>query len=352
MPAPAFYDRLMAAHAQRTAIARVAEAIRSGSEGKFSHLVRLKHGEGRPLFIVHGLFGEVLELKSLADRLATERAVYGIQAQGLDPWLEPHANLAEMAGAYVAAIREAQPSGPYALAGYSFGGIVAYEMARRLRAGGKQVELLALLDTVLWERFLPPADKLAYLFELASLAFRRARVMPTKDVAPYLARKVRQFGHRVLLRLGVRDDFVPIDNLEGPMAERRRRMRRIGADAFRDFRPARYDGRLSLFHIRGPRFDGCDPIPIWRRAVRNIELFPIEGEHGHIMENPHVSTLATQLSRCLAALERGEVESVGRAHGVQLRPQSSSSATGAAGWRSLVRPRPGVTLSGVGRGPA
>jgi acetoacetyl-CoA synthetase len=280
----------------------VAETIRSGGEGKFSHLVRLKHGQGRPLFIVHGIFGEVLELKELAGRLATQRTVYGIQAQGLDPWLEPHASVAEMAAAYVAAIREAQPSGPYALAGYSFGGLVAYEMARRLRAGGEQVELLALLDTVLWERFLPPADNLAYHLEMASLAVRRARVLPAKDVAPFLAGKLWQFGHRMLLRLGVRDDFVTIDDLEGPMAERWRRMRRIGAHAFRAFRPARYDGRLSLFHIRGPRFDGCDPIPIWRRAVRSIELFPIDGEHGHIMEKPYVSTLATQLSRCLAAL--------------------------------------------------
>jgi acetoacetyl-CoA synthetase len=210
-----------------------------------------------------------------------------------------------MAAAYVAAIREAQPSGPYALAGYSFGGLVAYEMARRLRAGGEQVELLALLDTVLWERFLPPVDNLAYHLEMASLAVRRARVLPAKDVAPFLAGKLRQFGHRMLLRLGVRDDFVTIDDLEGPMAERWRRMRRIGAHAFRAFRPARYDGRLSLFQIRGPRFDGCDPIPIWRRAVGSIELFPIDGAHGHIMEKPYVSTLATQLSRCLAALDSG-----------------------------------------------
>ena len=303
----------MAAHARRAAIARLAEAISSGSEGTFSHLVRLRHGVGRPLFIVHGIFGEVLQLKGLADRLATERAVYGIQAQGVDPWLEPHASLAEMADAYVAAVREAQPSGPYALAGYSFGGLVAFEMARRLRAAGERVELLALLETILWERFLPPADKLAYHFDLASRVVRRARALPAQEVAPHLARKLRQFGHRVLLRLGVRDDFVEIDNLEGPMAERRRRMRRIGADAFRGFRPGRYDGRLSLFHIRGPRSDGCDPVPIWRRAVGAIEVFQLDGEHDRIMDKPYVSTLATQLSDSLAALDRGQAASVGRA---------------------------------------
>ena len=324
----------MAAHARRTAIARLAEAINSGGGGKFSHLVQLRKGEGRPLFIVHGIFGEVLQLKGLADRLATERAVFGIQAQGVDPWLEPHASLAEMADAYVAAVREAQPHGPYALAGYSFGGLVAFEMARRLRSGGEQVELLALLDTVLWERFLPPADKLAHYLELASRAVRRSRALPVKVVGPSLAGKLRQYGHRMLLRLGVRDDFVAIENPKGPMAERRRRMRRIGAHAFRAFRPARYDGRLSLFNIRGPRYDGCDPIPIWRRAVRAIELFPIDGEHDRIMEKPYVSTLATQLSGCLAALERG------RDDGAQPRSQPSSAANGRrAGDRGLVHGR-------------
>jgi acetoacetyl-CoA synthetase len=209
-----------------------------------------------------------------------------------------------MVDAYVAVVREAQPSGPYALAGYSFGGLVAYEMARRLRARGEQVELLALLETILWERFLPPADKLAYYLELAGRAVRRTRALPARGVVPYLAGKLRQIGHRTLLTLGVRDDFVTIDGLEDAMAERRRQMRRIGAQAFRAFRPARYDGSLSLFHIRGPRYDGCDPVPIWRRAVRSIELFPIDGEHDRIMEKPYVLTLVTQLDRCLAAVER------------------------------------------------
>jgi thioesterase domain-containing protein len=77
----------------------------------------------------------------------------------------------------------------------------------------------------------------------------------------------------------------------------------IGAREFVSFRPGPYDGKLSVFRIRGPRFGACDPMPIWKRAVNAVELFEIEGDHGTIMEEPYVATLAVQFSRCLAAAQ-------------------------------------------------
>lgn len=124
-----------------------------------------------------------------------------------------------------------------------------------------------------------------------------------REVTPYLASKVLQIGHRLLLRLGLRDDFYRLDPSTGPMAKRRRHMFHIGFSEFRTFNPKPYDGTISLFTIKGPRFDGCDPLPIWRRAAKSVERFGIVGTHSTIMETPNVDTLAGQLDRCLAASE-------------------------------------------------
>ena len=60
-----------------------------------------------------------------------------------------------MARVYIEQMRTVQPSGPYALVGYSFGGLVAFEIAQQLIAAGEKIELLCLLDTYVNERYLP-----------------------------------------------------------------------------------------------------------------------------------------------------------------------------------------------------
>jgi thioesterase domain-containing protein len=72
-----------------------------------------------------------------------------LQASGLEPGEQPARSVEQMASDYIREIRQAQPSGPYHLAGWSFGGLIAYEIAARLQAMGEEVALLALLDTAL-----------------------------------------------------------------------------------------------------------------------------------------------------------------------------------------------------------
>src|SRR5439155_490607 len=72
---------------------------------------------------------------------------YALQAAGADPGTTPLRTVEELADSYLAALRKVQPHGPYALGGWSFGGFVAFEMARRLRASGEEVAQPVLLDT-------------------------------------------------------------------------------------------------------------------------------------------------------------------------------------------------------------
>ncbi len=84
---------------------------------------------------------------SLARRLGADQPFYGLQARGIDGREPPRARIEDMAADYVSAIRAVQPSGPYHIGGWSFGGIVAFEVAQQLRQTGEEVAHLALIDS-------------------------------------------------------------------------------------------------------------------------------------------------------------------------------------------------------------
>jgi len=129
----------------------------------YSHLVRLAPGENTeavPMFIVAGMFGNVLNLRHLAQILGEDRPVYGLQARGLIGADEPHERIEDAARDYIAEMRQVQPEGPYLIGGFSGGGITAYEIAQQLKASGDAVDALVLLDTPLPVRpDLKPIDK-------------------------------------------------------------------------------------------------------------------------------------------------------------------------------------------------
>ncbi|MGD0901138.1 MAG: amino acid adenylation domain-containing protein, partial [Thermoguttaceae bacterium] len=100
-------------------------------------------GAATPLFCFHGLGGHVAGFLPLAGRLTRERPVYGLQGQGLSAGQRPHDRIEAMAAFYLSEIREVQPHGPYLLAGWSMGGLIALEAANRLRAAGEEVALVA-----------------------------------------------------------------------------------------------------------------------------------------------------------------------------------------------------------------
>jgi hypothetical protein len=73
------------------------------------------------------------------------------------------------------------------------------------------------------------------------------------------------------------------------------------------YRPRRFAGRIAIFRTAHPRFDLCDPLPLWKRLTDGVDVFTIAGTHGTIMEKHHVSSVARQLSRYLAGAGGGRV---------------------------------------------
>ncbi|KND57366.1 Acetoacetyl-CoA synthetase [Candidatus Paraburkholderia schumanniana] len=135
-------------------IARLAAVIASEPrrEVRSIMLVMRRAGGGRPIFMTHSVTGSVMESLKLAHVLQCARPIFGFQVQGLEGEAEPLASVEAMAQSYVQRLRTLQPQGPYALVGYSFGVLVAYEMAQQLVAAGERIEMLCLMDTYVHEQ--------------------------------------------------------------------------------------------------------------------------------------------------------------------------------------------------------
>jgi amino acid adenylation domain-containing protein len=130
-------------------LAELAGALKRGDPGtRHQNLIPVRPtGTQPPLFMVHALGGGVDYMVDLAPFINADIPVYGLQAVGFAPGQEPLKTIEEMAELYVDCIRQVQPHGPYHVAGWSSGGTIAYEMARRLIKMGEQVGFVGLLDT-------------------------------------------------------------------------------------------------------------------------------------------------------------------------------------------------------------
>lgn len=110
-------------------------------------------GAKTPLFIVHGAGLNILSFKTLKDHLDPDQPIYGFQAKGLDGKEPLLTSVEEIASHYNKALLATQPKGPYMLAGYSSGGIIAYEMAKQLMDKGEKISSLVLLDTYAYAHY-------------------------------------------------------------------------------------------------------------------------------------------------------------------------------------------------------
>jgi thioesterase domain-containing protein/acyl carrier protein len=104
------------------------------------------HGSRQPFFCVHPAGGFSWSYSPLARYMPTDYPLYGLQSRGLDGTEQLHRSVRDMAADYIREMRSVQKSGPYHLLGWSFGGIVAQEMAVQLQAQGEQVAALIIMD--------------------------------------------------------------------------------------------------------------------------------------------------------------------------------------------------------------
>ncbi|MCY7294921.1 amino acid adenylation domain-containing protein [Alteromonas sp. a30] len=138
-------------------LARIQNAFGLSMKGKskvstelLRTLVPLKNtGDDSPLFLVHPISGTVHSYSWLASKMPQNQPVFGMQV--VPELLADEVTIEQLAKQYVEALKSVQNKGPYYLAGWSLGGIIALEMARLLKKSGESVGMLTLIDSFLFE---------------------------------------------------------------------------------------------------------------------------------------------------------------------------------------------------------
>ncbi|WP_284503035.1 acetoacetate--CoA ligase [Caballeronia sp. AZ10_KS36] len=283
-------------------IARLAGAIVSdqGTSAANSTLVQMRAGRGRPLFMVHSITGSVMECLTLAATLQSERPIYGLQAQGLDGDETPQRSVEDMARAYVLRMRGVQPTGPYALVGYSFGGLVALEIAQQLVKAGEQIEMLCLLDTYVHERCLPLSAWARYQVAMLAYRMREFRSLDARSRVRYVRGKALALTDHVRMRLGktAQRPGPETRSLPPPLMLVRESMR----VAMTTYKPRRYVGG-PIVYVRASimQDDRGDPLPVWQRvAKQGLRIMQVEGRHHDLVVEPHLATVAMALAQVLS----------------------------------------------------
>ncbi len=287
-------------------------APRQKAELRFRHVVPMHAGPvgGRtPLFVVAGMFGNVLNLSHLAHLLGEERPFYALQARGLYGDVEPHESFEEAAADYIAEIVQVQPQGPYLLGGFSGGGLIAYEMARQLIARGEEVQGVLMLDTP--AREIPNfsfGDKLSMLVQSAQ---REGFGILAKKIAARIEwEKEKRRRHE---EQGHAGEAANSANFQS---------RRIG-DAFlralARYKIPKVPVKVAVFRpkldvkyrLSGGRLVDSDRNYVrednfWTPHVGHLQVFEVPGNHDNMVLEPNVRVLVSLLRRVIDGLSRSE----------------------------------------------
>jgi acyl-coenzyme A synthetase/AMP-(fatty) acid ligase/thioesterase domain-containing protein/SAM-dependent methyltransferase/acyl carrier protein len=258
--------------------------------------------DATPFFVWPGAGSDVMALADLARHLGPTVALHAIQHRGADGRRVWDTRLADMADRGVALVRRVQPRGPYALCGTSFGGLVAFEVARRLRALGESVPVLALLDT--YTPGYPPVRRDLGVADRLRLVRRALRPLGHKDEPGWatLRRGLREQALRLRARLALRRPRPDAPLL--PMAVRFVYLQEACFRASRSQGLAPYDGPVDLYRVDSPppaSLFALDDALGWRPFVTGtLRIDVIAGRHSWHLREPHVRTLADKLRASLA----------------------------------------------------
>jgi thioesterase domain-containing protein len=266
-----------------------------------------------PFFCVHGFGGGVVGYASLAHRMSGDIPFYGLQSDGFDGEMQINRSVEELAAYFIRMVRSVQAKGPYALGGYCFGGVVAFEMARQLVISGEAVRLVAIMEGYAPVRFRERTP-----------LFHPRRLLVIWRNLPYWIVEYRQLGgqgisNRIrfatnraikkLIRVSGESGLpepqdVLGDDLRG-VPDHTLELMRQHLRALRAYNPQPYPGRVVVFSARGKTIrnvltSDLDQQNGWGSLAQGgVEVRLVDGGHRNIHMEPYVASLANELRSCL-----------------------------------------------------
>ena len=264
-------------------------------------------GTKKPLYLVHGAGLNLLLYTTIVAHLDPDQPVFGLQAKGLDGVDEPLYTIEEIAAYYNEEILKVDKSGSYALAGFSMGGQLAYDMARQLIESGYKVSFLGVFDTVsenvsdrhipFFKRYLLRTDRL--LNQIAWVAGTFIK-MPRDKKRDFFALKLRSLKQRF-----TKDDYNYKHEgaslgKQSELPKYLHKVHRANYLALEKYILPPYPGKLHLFRARDQKFYIKEPVAYgWDEFVEEVVIHHIPGEHSTIFAPPNDELFAQTLQKCL-----------------------------------------------------
>lgn len=282
-------------------LAKHIDDLRGSSSQHWTTVVPIQpRGSLPPIFCVSGIGGNPITFVAIAAALGDQQPFYGLQHRGVDGRLRPHTSIRGMAEEFVDDIRAVQPRGPYVLAGYSAGGLAAYDMAQLLTDSGEQVDMLILFDTVNpllanWSQ----AERVGAHW--ANLCAGGPRYVAER-AADRISRMVAVTTMWTRAKLATR----------WPYRFRLDALHRAVIQAESAYVPRSYTGDVLLiqsaerFSPRRGIGQRSDESNGWRQYVEGrLEIFTVPAGHLHMMDGAAAQLAAAEVRRTLQTTARG-----------------------------------------------
>ncbi|SHM35455.1 amino acid adenylation domain-containing protein [Cyclobacterium lianum] len=284
-------------------VQKLSQAIKSGvlGDSEWKSLVAIKtSGSKPPLYIVHGGGLNILPFYAVAKKMDREQPVFGIQAKGLDGVAQPLSRVEDIASQYLSEVLQQNPDGPYFLAGYSLGGIIAFEMAFQLLEMGKQVEKLVLFDTYAFQSdHNKPFWKRTFNQIRHAIGKRKFDVELLIEQPAIFKRKKRQSFEKKINRL--RRLFNPDrENPESSLLQTYKRVEYVYKEACREYSIKKYPGSVDLIKARIAAGYLPDKACFgWKPFVKELRVWEADGEHITMLSPPNDASFGKLLQRVI-----------------------------------------------------
>lgn len=291
---------------------------KEGGQRRWTPIVPLQtHGSDPPLFLVHGGDGDVINYKELVQALGNARKIYGIQARGLDGREEPIDSMGGIVSDYISEVEKVQPCGPYHLAGFSEGGIIAFEMAKQIERSGGRVAFVGIIDVDAPSRDEENLRRNSRRTALRQLLFLLRDIMPNSQ-----RRKAKMDlklwpRARLIWRLSVAGAGLakPTETAIAPaeamaLPEERKRVLMAHMKALIGYTPGDYGGKVFVFRGAGLPliYPSVDESGWERHAKGGVELHVVPGRiHGKQLRRPNVEVLAARMNESMTSVEKTPV---------------------------------------------
>jgi amino acid adenylation domain-containing protein len=262
-------------------------------------LISIKpQGSKPPIYLVNG--GGLVNdgFFNLSDELDDDQPVYGFQSNGYDSNGNMFERIEEIAAQYIKSILENDPSGPYCIAGYSLGGVIAFEMARQLKASGKEIRLLAMIDGLTRDpELIKTKYNLVTILRIIGLNIYLLKNGPnkgfnyTKGVVNAVIRKIAGYfvkrpGKEIRTGDAEKDIDFDIFNLH--------------VSAYRKYTVQPYDGNVLIFRAKDITFYMDDFKYLgWKQFAKKVKSIPISGSHFSLFDNSNIKGFGNKLQDAL-----------------------------------------------------